>query len=305
MVKTACSRAVLLIALVVLAACSSAPPSPPSPEARIQAFSQAVAGFAERLAHTPAVERFLRRHPGSRPTVELAHSRGLSTDEERLLRHQLIRALLSHETRLDLVIGPGRSRLSASRERSYLMRHGAMSEPLPLPGHVKPATFVIFSSGGQDPLGSPRVWLTAVRLDNNQIVAEQGVPVPGASGSSDRESPQSKAHLQHVTFRVISDLSRPVAVWLDPPFPTEGPENSGPVPPGNPPVATIMPGKSTIVGVFTGDRRGNVFLCLQSVLYRNLCRRSYVPYDDGQATPFEITGTDPYGFVQTQILPER
>ena len=108
-----------------------------------------------------------------------------------------------------------------------------------------------------------------------------------------------------MTFRVISDLSRPVAVWLDPPFPTEGPENSGPVPPGNPPVATIMPGKSTIVGVFTGDRRGNVFLCLQSVLYRNLCRRYYVPYDDGQSTPFEITGTDPYGFAQTQILPER
>ena len=63
MAKTACFRAVALIALVVLGACSSAPPSHPSPEARIQAFSQAVAGFAERLAHTPAVARFLRRQP--------------------------------------------------------------------------------------------------------------------------------------------------------------------------------------------------------------------------------------------------
>ena len=81
-----------------------------------------------------------------------------------------------------------------------------------------------------------------------------------------------------------------------------GASSALPVPPGTPPVATIMPGKSTISGVVTGYRRGNVFLCLQGVLYRNLCRRSYVPYDDGQATPFEITGTNPYGFAQTREI---
>ena len=291
-------------ALELFAACSSAPPASPSPEVRLKSFNQAVEEFSDRFAASRAVNDFARQF-GSQPTVEIARSRGLSLDEERLLRHRLIRALLSHANRLTLVIGPGRSRLSASRERSYLMRHGSMSEPLPLPGHVKPATFMIFSSAGRDSRGDPRVWLTAVRLDNNQIVAEQGVPLPSASGSPEGRDRARTPHLQHVTFRVVSDFSRPVAVWLDPPFPTDGPENSGPVPAGLPPVATIRPGESRIVGVFKGFRRGNVFLCLQGMLYRNLCRRYYVPYDDGQATPFEIIGTDPYGFVRTRILPEQ
>ena len=290
--------------LGLLAACSSAPPASPSPEVRLKAFMQAVEKFSDRFAASWAVNDFARRF-GSQPTVEIARSRGLSTYEERLLRHKLIRALLSHADRLTLVIGPGRSRLSASRERSYLMRHGSMSAPLPLPGHVKPASFVIFSSAGRNLRGDPRVWLTAVPLDNNQIVAEQEVPVPSASGSSERRARVRTPHLQHVTFRVFSDLSRPVAVWLDPPFPTDGPEDSGPVPAGVPPVATIRPGESSIVGVFKGFRRENVFLCLQGMLYRNLCRQYVVPYDDGEATPFEIIGTDPYGFVRTRILSER
>jgi hypothetical protein len=291
-------------ALGLLAACSSVPSASPSPEVRLKAFRQAVEKFSDRFAASQAVDDFARQF-GRHPTVEIARSRGLSLDEERLLRHRLIRALLSHADRLTLVIGPGRSRLSASRERSYLMRHGSMSEPLPLPGHVKPATFVIFSSAGRDLRGDPRVWLTAIRLDNNQIVAEQEVPVPSASGSSESRARARTPHLQHVTFRVVSDLSRPVAVWLDPPFPTDGPDSSGTGPAGVPPVATIRPGESRIVGVFKGFRRGNVFLCLQGVLYRNLCRKYYVPYDDGVGTPFEITGTDPYGFVRTRILSER
>ena len=299
------SRLVLASVLLPLSSCSSAPPASPSPEARVKAFERAVARFSDRFAASTAVDDFVRRFPQEKPTVEIARSRGLSTFEERLLRHQLIQSLLAHDDRLSLVLGPGRSRLLTSRERAYLMRHGTLSEALPLPGHVTPATFVIVSSAGLGPLGSPRVWLTAVRLDNNQIVAEADIPVPRASGSSHLRDLSPTPHLRHVTFRVVSDLTRTVAVWLNPSFPTDGPENSGTVPAGTPPVAVIRPGESTIVGVFKGARRGNVFLCLQGVLYRNLCRRYYVPYDDGVGTPFEIIGTDPYGFVQTRILRQR
>ncbi|MDA8150612.1 MAG: hypothetical protein M0041_05730 [Nitrospiraceae bacterium] len=303
MVKTACFRAVALLALVVLAACSSAPPAPPSADARLKAFDRAVQEFADRFTASKAIETFSRHFRDTKPTIEIARSRGLSTFEERLLRHQLIRALLAHDDRLSLVIGPGRTRLSTSQERYYMVRHGQINQAVSIPGHVMPANFVIFSSAGRDPLGHNWIWLTAVRLDNNQIVYEKAVPF-AASYTAQKSFPRHRSpYDQHVSFKVISDLPKPVAVWLNPTFPTLGPDDSGPVPPGIPPVATIMPGQSTIVGVFKGYRRGNVFLCIQGALYRNLCKKYYVPYDDGEGTPFEITGTDPYGFILARLIP--
>ena len=268
------------------------------------ACSPALSAFADRVAASPEVAKF-RKRTGIRPTLEVAPTRGLSASEGILLRHCLIRAFLSHKDTVALVIGPGPTRRSTSRERYYLMRHG-QSTNVPLPGHVRPADFVIFSEGGTDPHGRPWIGLTAVRLADNQIVRETEVPAlssfPDKSEAGSRhERPRERA----VRFQVISDLSGPVGVWIHPGFPTNGMAENGPVPPDLPPSVTLLPGKSSFSGRIWGKRRGTVRLCLQSILYRNVCRIYGIPYSDGTGKPIEITGVGQYGFLVVRAMHDR
>ena len=46
-------------------------------------------------------------------------------------------------------------------------------------------------------------------------------------------------------------------------------------------------------------------ICIQGTLYKNVCRKFYVPYNAGEAAPFEITGVDQYGFIVARQIPEN
>ena len=265
-------------------------------------FTQGIASFSESLADSKAVSEFKEKY-GSRPVIEIAPSKGLSRSEERLLRHQLIQDLLSHGDKVSLVVGPGQSRRSTSNERFYSMRHGKMTDAMPIPGHVSPANFMILPKSGRDPTGHNWVWLTVVRLDNNQIIYENAVPEANSDSSQERFVRPRNPTIQRVRFTIVSELSSPVGVWLNPTFPTFGMNDTGTIPPNIQPTAVINPGSSSILEKFIGTRRGNVFICVQGTLYKNVCRKFSLHYNDGEITRLEIVGIDQYGFViARQIL---
>ena len=125
-----------------------------SDESGMKIFNRAIASFSNTFAGSREISDFSKRFDGENPTIEIARSRGLSIVEERMLRHRLIRDLLSHSDRISLVIGPGRTRLSTSRDRYHLLRHGKTTDAMATPGHVMPANFVIFSAAGRDSIGN-------------------------------------------------------------------------------------------------------------------------------------------------------